>query len=364
MYEVLGPIGAGGMGEVYRARDGKLNRDVAVKVLPDLLGRDPERLARFEREAQVLASINHPNIAAIYGVEDSAGSPALILELVEGPTLADRLASGPLALDEALSVARQIAEALEAAHALGVVHRDLKPANIKLRTDGTVKVLDFGLAKAFGPGGPSPDPMLSPTFTAATAAGVVLGTAAYMAPEQARGRPVDKRADIWAFGCVLFECLTGRQAFGGETASDIVAAILTRDIDLAALPTSTPRRVRDLLRRCLQRDPRRRLHDIADARIEITEIVEQPDDIVAAVPATTGCSAHTSNALGACPGSWLPCCQWRPRRSAGFTCVCRRRCRLRPRVWPSISLTGSRSTPIGRSWRSLRTARGWWWSAW
>ncbi len=272
-YTVLAPLGAGGMGEVYRARDGKLNRDVAIKVLPDLAGRDPERLARFEREAHVLASLNHPNIAAIYGIEESAGAPALILELVEGPTLADRIAAGPIPCDETLAIARQIAGALEAAHALGIIHRDLKPANVKLRPDDAVKVLDFGLAKAFEPAGTasSVDPVHSPTFTAATQAGVVLGTAAYMAPEQARGRPVDKRADIWAFGCVLFECLTGRQAFAGDTVSDIVAAILTREPDFAALPPGTPRRVREILRRCLQRDPKQRMHDIADVRIALEE---------------------------------------------------------------------------------------------
>src|SRR5262249_21236370 len=212
-YEVTAAIGAGGMGQVYRARDTRLGRDVALKVLPPEFAVDPERVARFRREAQLLASLNHPHIGAIYGFEDSA----LVLEYVEGPTLADRLAGGALTVDEALAIARQIADALDAAHAQGIVHRDLKPGNIKLRSDGTVKVLDFGLAKSIEEAGPGVDPALSPTITAATRAGVILGTAAYMSPEQARGRAVDRRADLWAFGCVLYEMITGRPAFGRET---------------------------------------------------------------------------------------------------------------------------------------------------
>src|SRR5512141_93135 len=231
-YEVLSPLGAGGMGEVWRARDGKLGRDVAIKVLPEAFAADAERLARFRREAQVLASLNHPHIAAIYGIEEAGGVEALVLELVEGETLAERISREPLALDEALAIAREIAEALEAAHERGIVHRDLKPANVKLTPDGKVKVLDFGLAKALSPDRASPDVSHSPTLTAAsTQAGVVIGTAAYMSPEQARGRSVDKRADIWAFGVILWEMLTGRRLFEGETVSDTIAAVLTRAVE-------------------------------------------------------------------------------------------------------------------------------------
>ncbi len=271
-YEILSPLGAGGMGEVYRARDTKLGREVAIKVLPELFAADPERLARFSREAQVLASLNHPNIAHIHGLEDSGGTFALVLELVEGETLAERIAGGPVPVDEALGLARQIADALEAAHEKGIVHRDLKPANVKLTPDGKVKVLDFGLAKAMTGDGSSPDVSHSPTLTAgATRAGVVIGTAAYMSPEQARGKPVDRRTDVWAFGAVLYEMLTGRKAFEGETVSDILAAVLTRDLDWSALPAATPASVRRLLKRCLERDAKRRLHDIADARLELDE---------------------------------------------------------------------------------------------
>ena len=271
-YEIISPLGAGGMGEVYRARDLKLNRDVAVKVLPESVAADSERLARFRREAQVLASLNHPHIAAIYGFEHSDGIEALVLELVEGETLAERIAGGPLPVDEALEVARQIATALEAAHEKGIVHRDLKPANVKLDPQGRVKVLDFGLAKALATEGASPDMTSSPTMTAAaTQAGVVLGTAAYMSPEQARGKSVDKRTDIWAFGTVLYEMLTGRKAFAGETVSDTLAAILMKEPDWTALPADTPASVRRVLRRCLDRDPRTRIHDIADGRLELDE---------------------------------------------------------------------------------------------
>jgi serine/threonine-protein kinase len=269
-YEILSPLGAGGMGEVYRARDGKLNRDVAIKVLPEAVAEDAERLARFQREAQVLASLNHPHIAAIYGLEKSGNLEALVLELVEGETLAEKIAAGPVPIDEALAIARQIADALEAAHERGIVHRDLKPANVKVTPDGRVKVLDFGLAKALTGDASSPDQTRSPTLTAAaTQAGVVIGTAAYMSPEQARGRSVDKRADIWAFGAVLYEMLSGRKAFEGETVSDTLAAVLRADIDWAALPPETPASVRRVLRRCLDRDPKTRFRDIADARIEM-----------------------------------------------------------------------------------------------
>ncbi|HVT48419.1 MAG TPA: protein kinase [Vicinamibacterales bacterium] len=314
-YEIVGLLGAGGMGEVYRARDTKLGRDVALKVLPPLVANDPDRLARFRREAQVLASLNDPHIAQIHGFEDSGGTHALVMELVDGPTLAERIAaasghpepervsarpkdtnarpalgspqpSGPgvgprplresrapsgLNIDDALSIARQIASALDTAHEHGIVHRDLKPANVKVREDGTVKVLDFGLAKALAPAGElSPDAANSPTMSAhATEMGMILGTAAYMAPEQARGRSVDKRADIWAFGVVLFEMLTGRQLFTGETISDTLAAVLRQEIDWTTLPADTPVTVQRLLRRCLDRDPKRRLRDIGEATIAL-----------------------------------------------------------------------------------------------
>lgn len=259
-YEVVRPLGAGGMGEVYLARDTRLGREVAIKVLPAAFAQDPERLARFEREAQVLASLNHPNIAAIYGLEQDGLTRFLVLEYVPGETL-----HGPLPVEEALAIVRQIGDALEAAHEKGIVHRDLKPANVKVTPEGQVKVLDFGLAKAF-----TEEPSDSAlTLTAgATRAGVVLGTAAYMAPEQARGKPLDKRADIWAFGCVLYELLTGKQAFPGETASDSLAGILTKEPDWAALPAGSPETV---LRRCLQKDPKLRLRDIGDARWHLAE---------------------------------------------------------------------------------------------
>ena len=268
-YSVTAKIGEGGMGEVYRARDTKLDRDVALKVLPEAFTSDPDRLARFEREAKVLASLNHPNIGAIHGLEDSGDVRALVLELIEGPTLADRISKGPIPVGEALPIAKQIAEALEAAHEQGIIHRDLKPANIKVREDGTVKVLDFGLAKALA-ASPESDPSESPTLTAAaTRAGVILGTAAYMSPEQARGKPVDKRTDIWSFGCVLYEILTGHAAFRGETLSDTIANVLDREPELEALPAGTSIIIETLLRRCWAKDPRRRLRDIGDARLDL-----------------------------------------------------------------------------------------------
>ena len=276
-YAVTSLLGEGGMGQVWQATDTQLNRQVALKILPDAFADDPDRLARFTRGAQILASLNHPNIAQIHGIEEAEGTQALVLELVEGPTLADRIAKGPIPLDEALPIARQIAEALEAAHEAGVIHRDLKPANIKVREDGTVKVLDFGLAKALDPN-PEGDPSQSPTLTAAaTQMGVIMGTAAYMSPEQARGKPVDKRTDIWAFGCVLFEMITGRLAFAGETISDAIAKLLEHKPPWNALPSGTPSAVRRLLHRCLDKAPRDRLHDMADARLEITEAVSTPD---------------------------------------------------------------------------------------
>ena len=270
-YEITAQIGVGGMGEVYRARDGTLQRDVALKILPESFATDPERLARFRREAQVLASLNHPHIGAIYGFEESTGTHALVLELVEGPTLADRIAQGAVPVDDALPIARQIAEALEAAHEQGIIHRDLKPANIKLRPDGTVKVLDFGLAKLTtptSPAGSAASVSLSPTITSPammTGVGVLLGTAAYMSPEQAKGREADKRSDIWAFGAVLYEMLTGRRAFEGEDLSDTFVNVLKGDPDWSALPLEIPPSLRTLLQSCLTKDRRHRVADISTA---------------------------------------------------------------------------------------------------
>jgi Tol biopolymer transport system component len=268
-YEIVAPIGAGGMGEVYRARDTRLGRDVALKVLPELFAADTDRLARFKREAQVLASLNHPNIAAIHGFEESNDTQTLVLELVEGPTLADRIAEGPIPVDEALAIAKQIADALETAHEQEIVHRDLKPANIKLRPDGTVKVLDFGLAKALEPiSAVGVNATASPTITSPammTGVGVLLGTAAYMSPEQARGKTVDKRSDIWAFGCVLYEMLTGRRAFAGDEVSDVLASVLAREPDWTLLPRDVLPAVRTLVWSCLEKDRRKRLQDIGAA---------------------------------------------------------------------------------------------------
>jgi eukaryotic-like serine/threonine-protein kinase len=270
-YEVIAPIGRGGMGEVYRARDTKLHRDVAIKVIPDAFSQDPDRLLRFQREARLLAALNHPNIAAIYGLEEGGTSQLLVMELVEGQTLAEKLADGALSIEEALAVAAQVAAGIEAAHEAGIIHRDLKPSNVKIRPGGSVKVLDLGLARTVESPG-TLDSSLSPTVTTpATLAGAILGTAAYMSPEQARGKPLDKRTDIFSFGCLLYECLTGKQAFSGETVSDTLAAIIKSEPDWSALPEATPSAVRNQLRRCLQKDPKRRLHDIADARIEIEE---------------------------------------------------------------------------------------------
>src|SRR5271169_180969 len=282
-YEVTAPIGAGGMGEVYQAHDTKLGRDVAIKVLPEAFAHDPERLSRFQREARMLAALNHPNIATIYGLEHSDGVHYLVMELVPGDTLQQRVKrDGPVPVEESLTIAKQIAEALEAAHEKNIIHRDLKPANVKVTPEGKVKVLDFGLAKAFEGDTTSQDMSNSPTLSrAATMQGVILGTAAYMSPEQARGRAVDKRTDIWAFGCVLYELLTGKQTFHGEDVTDILAAVVRAEPNWQALPAATPMQVRDLLRRCLQKDKTQRLRDAGDARIEIQEALTAPATAVA-----------------------------------------------------------------------------------
>ena len=288
-YTIVAPLGAGGMGEVYRARDSKLGREVAIKILPSHFTADPERRSRFAREARLLATLNHPHIGAIYGLEEADGVSALVLELVEGPTLAERLARGALPIPQALAIARQIAEALEAAHDKGIVHRDLKPANIvlqgaldRLSKDVRAKVLDFGLAKPTpldGAAAPTQGP--SDSFDG-TADGRILGTPAYMSPEQSRGLTIDKRSDIWAFGCVLFEMLAGRRAFDGETMSDTFVSVLERDPDWDALPRDTPSSVRTLLRRCLRKDPLKRLHDIADAILDIDDATTMPSAAIGA----------------------------------------------------------------------------------
>jgi Tol biopolymer transport system component len=293
-YEVTGRLGAGGMGEVWRATDSRLDREVAIKVLPAGFIQDSERLSRFEREARLLAQLHHPNIASIFGLEEGNGIRALVMELVEGPTLAERLAAGSLSLDDSLSIARQIALGLEEAHAKGIVHRDLKPQNVKAPLEGTVKVLDFGLAKSTDPAGVaskldlslSPAMMNSPTMTVmpGTQLGIILGTAAYMAPEQARGSTVDKRADVWALGVVLFEMLSGRPLFADETVSDTLSAVLKAEIDYHALPEQTPAAIRQLLRRCLERNPKNRIHDVADVRIVLDDVIAGRTDEETASP--------------------------------------------------------------------------------
>jgi len=277
-YEIASRIGAGGMGEVYQARDTTLNRQVAIKVLLPAVASDPDRLARFRREARVLASLNHPHIAQIHGFEDADGAHALVMELIEGPTLADRIVSGAIPINEALAIASQIADALEAAHERGIIHRDLKPANIKVREDGTVKVLDFGLAKGLDvPSSAGMDVMHSPTLSAhATETGVILGTAAYMSPEQARGKAVDRRADLWAFGCVLYEMLTRERAFDGDTPTDVLAAVVTAEPDWTRLPAGTPAAIRTLLRRCLEKNRARRLDSAIAAQLEIDDALATP----------------------------------------------------------------------------------------
>jgi serine/threonine-protein kinase len=279
-YQITSQLGKGGMGEVYQAKDQKLGRDVAIKVLPDEFAKDADRVARFQREAKLLASLNHPNIAAIHGLEESDGTNFLVLELVEGDTLADRIKAGAIPVEESLKLALQIAEALEAAHEKGVVHRDLKPANIKVTPDGKVKVLDFGLAKAFAGEQAELNLSNSPTLSnAATQQGVILGTAAYMSPEQARGKPVDKRADIWAFGCVLYEMLTGHAAFSGKDVTDILAAVIRAEPEWSSLPANLHGRLREVIEGCLKKDLRDRYHDISDVRVDMQKVLTDPSGV-------------------------------------------------------------------------------------
>jgi eukaryotic-like serine/threonine-protein kinase len=363
-YEITAEIGTGGMGEVYRARDAKLGRDVAIKVLPASFAREAERMARFEREAKVLASLNHPNIAAIYGFEDSGATHGQVMELVEGPTLADRLGgpttatsptpiapkpgatqtsqARPIPVEEALRIARQMADALEYAHERGIVHRDLKPANIKISRDDAVKILDFGLAKAVEGDASSMDMANSPTLShMATQAGVLLGTAAYMSPEQAKAKPVDRRADIWAFGCVLYEMLTGKVAFHGETVTDTLAAAIRAEPDWSQLPAETPIRVRVLLQRCLQKDPKQRLQAIGDARISLDEVLSGAAD-----PAFAGAAAAAPRWRRALPwavaaglGVALAALGWAYARSAGAP--------ARPEAVVRFRIPATESTPTG-----------------
>jgi serine/threonine-protein kinase len=308
-YEIVAPIGAGGMGEVYRSRDTKLNRDVALKILPEAFALDGDRIARFRREAQVLAALNHPHIAQIYGFEDSGSTHALVLELVEGPTLADRIARGPIPLEEALPIATQIAEALEAAHEQGIIHRDLKPANIKLRDDGTVKVLDFGLAKALEPASAiTPLITAAPTITPpahVTGVGVILGTAAYMSPEQVKGFPADHRSDIFSFGVVAYEMLTGRRAFQGETMADVLASVVLREPSLRALPADAHPRLIDFLKRCLEKSPRKRWQAIGDVRLELEALEAAPRLVPAAARSGAAGGPQTRRTLVVAVGALL-----------------------------------------------------------
>ncbi len=296
-YEILAPLGAGGMGEVHRARDTRLQREVAIKVLPDALAADEDRLRRFEREARVLASLNHPNVAQIFGVDRAGDVVFLVLELVPGESLAGRIARGPLPVEEALDVGRQIAEGLEAAHEAGVIHRDLKPANVRVTQEGVAKVLDFGLAKSIRPRTPGSGAAESDSALL-TEEGVLLGTPTYMSPEQARGRPVDRRADVWAFGCVLYECLAGRRLFGGESVGEALASVLHGEPDFSPLPAATPARVRELLVRCLAKDPRQRLRDVGDARLEIERAIASREWVPAARTTGVGEAAVRSRRLG------------------------------------------------------------------
>ena len=364
-YAIVAPLGAGGMGEVYRATDTKLGREVAIKLLPPAFSSDPDRLARFEREAKVLASINHPAIAHLYGLEDEGGQPFLVLELAEGEDLSERIARGRVPLDEAAAIAKQIAEALEAAHEKGIVHRDLKPANVKVGADGQVKVLDFGLAKAWagdaagiasGSGALSQSPTLA---HGGTEAGLLLGTAAYMAPEQARGKPVDKRADVWAFGAVLFEMLAGRKLFEGETITDVLAAVVRQEIDWTALPAATPPGIRRLLRRCLERDPKLRLRDIGEARIALGA----PEEPAPTVPATTaGLSRRAAAGLvaGAAGGAFA--LGWglgrRSPAGAGGSAGATAASLTLTRITSSGNVTGAAISPDGRLVAHVESEQG------
>ncbi len=311
-YEIVTQVGAGGMGEVYRAHDTKLKRDVALKILPESFATDPDRLARFQREAQVLASLNHPNIAHLHGFEESGGVRALVMELVEGEDLSQRIGRGAIPLDEAVPIAKQIADALESAHEQGIIHRDLKPANIKVRDDGTVKVLDFGLAKALAPVSATTQPEVtaSPTITSPalmTGMGVILGTAAYMSPEQAKGRAADKRSDVWAFGCVLYEMLTARRAFDGEDVGDTLAAVLRAEPDWTALPANLPPAIRTLLKRCLQKDRRERIADVAAALFVLREPAV---GVVVAASDASSASSTPAAAVASCARAGCGVSHW------------------------------------------------------
>jgi serine/threonine protein kinase/Tol biopolymer transport system component len=362
VYEILAKLGEGGMGEVYRGRDTRLARAVALKVLPLAFARDPDRLSRFEREAKLLASLNHQHIAQIYGFEDDGVARALVMELVDGPTLADRIAQGPLPVEETVSIARQIAAALESAHDQGIIHRDLKPANIKLRADGTVKVLDFGLAKLAdaAPGSSHASALTSPAMTQA---GIVLGTPAYMSPEQARGQAVDSRADLWAFGCVCFEMLTGRRTFDGETASDAISAILTREPAWDSLPDRTPAPLRRLLRRCLARDTGRRIRHAGDVRLELEEIGSGPGDATSSPDRRTRTSSLPW-AVAAAASIVAIALAWRPWAAADVTSThqlptTRLELMLPPglELFPSTSATVV-AAPDGRSIAFVGTSGG------
>ena len=364
------------MGAVYRATDTRLGRQVAIKVLPDAFAQDPERLARFEREAKTLASLNHPNIAAIYAVETSAGMTALVMELVEGDDLSQRIGKGAIPIDEAMPIAKQIAEALEAAHEQGIIHRDLKPANVKVRADGQVKVLDFGLAKAMEPAaGSSPSVSMSPTLTtpAMTQAGMILGTAAYMSPEQARGKTVDKRADIWAFGAVLFEMLTGNRAFPGEDLTDTLAAVVKLEPKWDAVGPDVPARVRQVLRVCLQKDPKQRAQAIGDVRLALEGAFEtatpQTTPLPAAVPRSVVARALPWAIAGVAVILalllWAPWRAGRPatgracggRAAAGPSAARRMRASCRPATESPMHRRRSVATRRRRCWRAACAAQ-------
>ena len=362
-YKVTDRLGVGGMGEVYRAHDSKLHRDVALKVLPAALAHDPDYMARFAREAMVLASLNHPNIAAVYGLEESEGATALVMELVPGDTLADRIERGPIPVEEAAGIALQIAQALEEAHEHGIIHRDLKPANIKITPEGRVKVLDFGLAKALESGSASAAGLThSPTISlAATQAGVILGTAAYMSPEQAAAQRTDRRADIWAFGVVLLEMLTGKRAFIGETVSHVLAAVLHGSPDLSGVPVTVPPRLQELLRRCLTKDYKTRLQAIGDARVVLQEYVANPSSFIEAPRRRRPRRRRRSGRLD-CRGRSR---RWRRRWRSAWRCG--RFCRVQPSRCAPVGCASKRGRSLssradpGRAWWCRPTACGWRW---